>query len=55
MTGIVNNITLIIYGTKEEPKHYKEIKHYNGENEIILEKHLLNPNVSYFHHLHSFQ
>uniref|UniRef100_A0A1I8EX92 P/Homo B domain-containing protein n=1 Tax=Wuchereria bancrofti TaxID=6293 RepID=A0A1I8EX92_WUCBA len=45
MTGIVNNITLIIYGTKEEPKHYKEIKRYRGKNEAIIGKQLLNSNM----------
>lgn len=46
MRGTVSNITLIIYGTKEEPKHYKGMKRYNKRNELIFVKQLLNSNVS---------
>lgn len=54
MTGAVNNITVRIYGTKDKPEHYKDMKRYGEEMEIILEKKLSNPNVSYFYY-HSFQ
>ncbi|VDN39449.1 unnamed protein product [Gongylonema pulchrum] len=32
MTGIVNNITLIIYGTAVEPLHYKTGRRYRMKN-----------------------
>ncbi|KAM3721851.1 Neuroendocrine convertase [Dirofilaria immitis] len=40
MTGTISNITLIIYGTKEEPKHYKKGKRYREKNETFLDKQL---------------
>lgn len=46
MTGIVNNITLIIYGTAEEPKHYEKGRHYKVKDETKSKSQQVDPNVS---------
>ncbi|VDN01751.1 unnamed protein product [Thelazia callipaeda] len=48
MTGIVNNITIITYGTVEEPKHYKAGKRYKTNNGTVLNDQILKRDVSIF-------
>uniref|UniRef100_A0A915PEJ1 P/Homo B domain-containing protein n=1 Tax=Setaria digitata TaxID=48799 RepID=A0A915PEJ1_9BILA len=55
MTGIISNITLIIYGTKEKPKHYENVKRYRRKSETALKKQLTDPKVAIRMMLHEAQ